>query len=307
MYIDIMILRRNEEGLSEVVGFVLLLGVLVLALSVYQTYAVPAQGRTDEIDHMNEVKDFFLDYKLALDSLWINNAVSVPLSTALDLGTGQATAQSGWPPFLLPTASAGSLSIREGDVLTIETSDRPQGWEIPLGALEYRSENRYWVDQTWTYQMGGVFLTQDRGTTVRLAPLFAISNSARTSASVSVTPVHVRGSGQVGGPGPIRVETRLQEMPGNHAPYGDHAPAAWVRLSIRSDNPGSTVAWARALKEAPAREGIPEEWYQVTRDGNVASIFIDGPDPGESKDVRLHVQRADFYASLHGAAARIEG
>ncbi|MDD3621084.1 MAG: hypothetical protein PHQ81_01615 [Methanofollis sp.] len=303
-----MIPRQYEEGLSEVVGFVLLLGVLVFALSIYQVYAVPAQGRCDEIDHMNEVKDFFLDYKLSLDSLWINDATSVPLSTALDLGTGQATAApSRWPPFLSPAASAGSLSIREGDALTVETSDHPQGWEIPLGALEYHSENRYWVDQTWTYQMGGVFLTQDSGTTIRLAPLFVVSDLAQTSASVSVTPVHVRGSGLVGGPGPVRLETRLQEMHGDREPYGDHAPSAWVRLSIRTDEPGRTAAWVRALEEAPKREGISEEWYQVTRDGSVASIFIDGPDHSESKDVYLHVQRADFYASLHGAAARIEG
>ncbi|MBP2147103.1 hypothetical protein J2129_002557 [Methanofollis sp. W23] len=301
-----MIPRQDEEGLSEVVGFVLLLGVLMLALTVYQAYAVPAQGRSDEIVHMNGVKDFFLDYKLALDSLWINNAVTVPVSTALDLGTGQATAPNGWLPFLSPTASAGSLSIREGDVLVIKTSDHPQGWEIPLGALEYCSENRYWVDQTWTYQMGGVFLAQDGGTTVRLAPLFAVSDLARTSASVSITPVHLRGSGLVGGPGPVRLETRLQEMPGDQRPYGDHAPVAWVRLSIRSDDPERTVAWTRVLGEAPAREGVPEEWYQVTHDGNVASVFIDGPDHGENKDVSLHVHRADFYASLHGAAARIE-
>ena len=35
----------RDDGLSEVVGFVLLLGVIVVALSVYQVYAVPAAGR----------------------------------------------------------------------------------------------------------------------------------------------------------------------------------------------------------------------------------------------------------------------
>ncbi|QSZ67755.1 hypothetical protein RJ40_09700 [Methanofollis aquaemaris] len=300
-----MIRAEDEEGLSEVVGFVLLLGVLVLALSVYQVYTVPAQGRNDEIGHMNDVKDRFIDYKLALDSLWLNNATGVPLSLAFDMGTGQATAQGGHLPLFTPTASAGGLNITEGDLLTIETSDHPGGWEIKLGALEYTSENHYWMDQTWTYQMGGIFLSQDDGTTLRLAPLFAVSNLDLTTASVTITPVTIKGSGSVSSTGPVRVETRLQDMPEDRPPYGIHAQIEWMRLSIKSSDPWRAVAWERALKEAPAREGIPDEWYQVARNGNIASITVTGPDPGE-KDVLLHVQRADFYASLHGAAARIE-
>ena len=76
----------NEEGLSEVVGFVLLLGVLVMALSVYQIYAVPAEGRANEIEHMNMVKDRFTDYKNALNLLWVykNNVTVVTLTTAFD-------------------------------------------------------------------------------------------------------------------------------------------------------------------------------------------------------------------------------
>ncbi|HPK82296.1 MAG TPA: hypothetical protein PLL16_10530, partial [Methanoculleus sp.] len=80
--------RPRDDGLSEVVGFVLLLGVIVIALSLYQVYGVPAVGRENEIAHMNQVKDRFVDYKLALDSLWVNNRNGVLLSTAFDLGTG---------------------------------------------------------------------------------------------------------------------------------------------------------------------------------------------------------------------------
>ncbi|WP_298666464.1 hypothetical protein [uncultured Methanofollis sp.] len=291
----------DEDALSEVVGFVLLLGVLVLALSVYQLYAVPAEGRENEITHMNMVKDRFTDYKIALDSLWVNNQTGVALSTAFDLGTGQ---YGGWPLLLAPTASAGDLSIGTGDVLTIRTGDNPEGWETRLGTLEYTSENHYWVDQTWTYEMGGVFLTQDEGTTLRLAPLFSVSSRDGTVASVSITPATVRGSGSVGGTGPARVETRLRQTAG---PSVTEEQVAWVQVSIESSSSGRALAWERALKEAPGREGIPQEWYRLTRSGNTASIFISGPDQedGERKDVLLQVHRAEYYASLHGAAARI--
>ena len=65
-----MLLPPRDDALSEVVGFVLILGVIVVALSLYQVYGVPAAGRENEIAHMNQVKDRFVDYKLALDSLW---------------------------------------------------------------------------------------------------------------------------------------------------------------------------------------------------------------------------------------------
>ena len=64
---------QREEGLSEVIGFILLVGLLVVFLALYQTYSVPVQGRDNEIDHMNDVKDTLVAYKISLDSLWVNN------------------------------------------------------------------------------------------------------------------------------------------------------------------------------------------------------------------------------------------
>ena len=79
--------RTRENGLSEVVGFVLILGVLVLVFSLYLTYGIPAQGRESEILHMNEVKDQFVSYKLSLDSLLDNNKIGSSASNSFTLGT----------------------------------------------------------------------------------------------------------------------------------------------------------------------------------------------------------------------------
>jgi len=62
-----MPLFPHDDALSEVVGFVLLLAVIVVALSLYQVYGVPAAGREAEIAHMNQVKDRFVDIR----SAWI--------------------------------------------------------------------------------------------------------------------------------------------------------------------------------------------------------------------------------------------
>lgn len=295
----------NEEGLSEVVGFVLLLGVLVMALSVYQIYAVPAQGRANEIEHMNMVKDRFIDYKIALDSLWVNknNVTGVTLSTAFDLGTGSAATGGGGLslPILSPVGSSGAVSVRSGGaVLTITT---PNGAEsIPLGSLQYVSGNNYWVDQTWTYQMGGVFLTQTGGTTVRASPSFSVYNTGG-NASVCITPVNITGSALLAGSGPVRIETRLRDMP----PYANLTGTfPWVKISVEAGDEGQARAWERVFKEAALREGIVPAWYAVGRASETAYMNITGPDPGARGDVTLRTVRADYLVSIANAASVIE-
>ena len=77
------ICHYRESGLSEVIGFVLIIGLLVVVASLYLTYGVPAQGRENEILHMNEVKDQFVEYKLSLflttTRLGPRSAIHLPL------------------------------------------------------------------------------------------------------------------------------------------------------------------------------------------------------------------------------------
>jgi hypothetical protein len=103
----------SETGLSEVVGFVLILGVLVLVFSLYLTYGIPAQGRENEIVHMNEVKDQFVAYKLSLDSLFNNGKVGTTLSNSFTLGTGGGYTQGmiSFIPVMSPVSSGGTLAI----------------------------------------------------------------------------------------------------------------------------------------------------------------------------------------------------
>ena len=65
--------RSAEDGISEVVGFVIILAVVMAALSLYLTYAVPVLGREDEIKEMDSVRAWFVDYKTGMDQLWLNS------------------------------------------------------------------------------------------------------------------------------------------------------------------------------------------------------------------------------------------
>jgi hypothetical protein len=136
--------RTRENGLSEVVGFVLILGVLVLVFSLYLTYGIPAQGRENEILHMNEVKDQFVSYKLSMDSLLDNNKIGSSASNSFTLGTGGGYTQGMMSivPVMSPISSTGVIAINQrvpgpGESLNISskslianTSRPPVGFAI---------------------------------------------------------------------------------------------------------------------------------------------------------------------------------
>jgi ABC-type Fe3+ transport system permease subunit len=106
--------HSREAGLSEVIGFVLIIGLLVVVASLYLTYGIPAQGRENEILHMNEVKDQFVAYKLSLDSLFNNNKVGTTVSNSFTLGTSGGFTQGtvGFLPIMSPVNSGGTSKNR---------------------------------------------------------------------------------------------------------------------------------------------------------------------------------------------------
>jgi len=134
-------LQNPENGLSEVVGFVLILGVLVLVFSLYLTYGVPAQGRENEILHMNDIKDQFVTYKISLDSLFNNNEVGSAVSNSFTLGTAGGYSQGtiSFIPIMSPVASSGTVSINQ------RTTD-PETLTLSSDALILNTSNFYSVN-----------------------------------------------------------------------------------------------------------------------------------------------------------------
>jgi hypothetical protein len=106
---------ERESGLSEVIGFVLIIGLIVVAASLYLTYGVPAQGRENEIVHMNEIKDQFVGYKLSLDSLFNNNKIGTTVSNSFTLGTEGTYSQGtlGFFPLMSPVRSSGVIAVND--------------------------------------------------------------------------------------------------------------------------------------------------------------------------------------------------
>jgi hypothetical protein len=114
----------HQTALSEVIGFVLILVVIITAFSIYLIYAVPAQGREEEILHMNEIRDQFVSYKIGVDALWTNNQLNSAMSTTFNLGTLGAATQGSFSfvPIINPVPSSGTLALNQRqEVLTVHS------------------------------------------------------------------------------------------------------------------------------------------------------------------------------------------
>ncbi len=182
----------SEEGISEVVGFVFILAVMVGGLSLYLVYGVPILGRESEITHMDDVRGWFVDYKTGVDQLWLNSPAVPNNSTPyvpgdptplLDrkalysISTGQVTLRHvinagaiqergfvlRYLPVLAPIPASAEVSVRTDDTFTVSgwrNGAEVLRWNNTTPSLVYTSHNNYWLQQEYYYQLGGVFLRQ---------------------------------------------------------------------------------------------------------------------------------------------------
>ena len=491
----------GESGLSEVIGFILIIALLITVSSLYLTYGVPAQGRENEILHMNTVKDQFIGYKIGLDALANNNKVGTPVSNSFTLGTegGFTEGMMSFIPIMSPVRSAGTFSINrrttEPETLTItsrslivdssnassrtaenlpatvnytpnhvyvtvsgiQSSDlsaskkfgatvNTTGWEvfvnltpitsfyqfyqnypsannraacetpdnqkngtvifisngycyvpinayayngtdlsltvkkkgvvtmenypvyrnikagtpytvdlmdpayglsssvapseyisirndlplgsitttgnitynfiettyqispIPLGAVDYRSQNNYWIFQEYYYQMGGVFLSQlDGNNTYKLPPAISFSmdnsNPSRPITLVTVNAVSITnpyGGSVVGGNSPVQVKTTLDSL--NTFPYADGiANTKWIRIGLSTEDEQARAMWKNYFDYTAKVAGLPEE-TETGISGTESYIVIHGTDAADTGDydIKAVATNATYTALLYG-------
>jgi len=463
----------DQEGLSEVIGFVLILGLITVALSIYLIYGVPAQGRENEILHMNVIQDQFINYKIGLDSLFTNNLVGTTTSNSFSLGTGGGYTQGSNSifPILSPVSSGGifminrrttlpetlsltsdsyiqntgsfsvalparasyqpnhvyinisginptdlnqngifgvtanttawsatinltphslhynetksvtcnpsclitynegerytstdiTLSVAKGGILTMQDTvvyrnispytvysidlmddayglkslTTPQQYislntgktlgsitgtgtitydfteidpysitPIPLGSIEYRSDNKYWISQTYYYQMGGVFLSQVDGiTTYKLPPEISASyNYTSQISTININALSINsptGGSIVGGNSPVQIKTTL--MTSSDLPYvKGTANTRWIRIAVNTSDDQSRVMWKNYFNYTARSAYLPNT---ITGDTATESyIFINGSDPSPTGafDINVIGSTAAYSATVYG-------
>ena len=304
----------DDVALSEVIGFVMLLALVVVALSIYMVYVVPISGREDEITQMNRINEQFTDYKFTLDnirtSVQVNNLSPVMTSTSFNLGTGGGNTQAGgfFLYMLKPASSSATIAINNtGDAFNIDSSSYHNSsgnkgeFPINITSLEYSSNNYYWIQQKYSYQLGGVFLSQDNGVTNRISPLISFTKSGSNSVVVNIAPVQIVGGGSLGGNGPARVDTRLRILPKYNISTDPYVNNTWVNISVTSTNYATAKMWLNIFNDTAIRENLPAYKSGILPAGSKTTAYINIT----GSPVSLYVQRAEFYVALNNIASGV--
>jgi hypothetical protein len=309
----------REYALSEVIGFILLLGVIITAFALWMVYVVPVNGREAEITQMNTVKDKFTDYKVSLDSLWINSPYGaswsqsgVTLSTSINLGTGGGNTEAGglFLPMMNPIASSATLSIpTTTDSMTV-TSYGPSGATsntYNMTTLQYQSANNYWIQQTYYYQDGGIFLTQINGSVCRVSPPISFMNNSDQTYTVTIIPITLNGVGSMGGNGPVRVDTRLKTL---QPPIT--GKVYWVNTSVSVSNYTAAQMWLGVFNNTRINGQILDpRYYNFSISSptavpgvafmNITGIYNDVINP----DVNLAIQPVQYDVTLNSIVSNL--
>jgi hypothetical protein len=323
----------NDVAISELIGFVLLLALVIAAFALYMVFVVPVNGREGEISQMNYVEEQFTDYKVAVDALWTSRLVNangptpvlnitpVLSSRTMRLGTGGTIHQGGISLVVFnPVASSATLSVNTtGDTFDIDSSSyhgsAGDKGEFPLtiSSLEYRSNNYYWIQQKYSYQLGGVFLSQDEGMINRISPLISITNADNKSVIVNIVPVQVIGNQSYSTNNLVRVDTRQRIVPEYNISSGLYRDNQWVNLSVTTADNATAAMWLNYFQGLAASEHLDSSAY-ITGSGGwspaskrtTSFIYITGSNPDITmKRVSLYVQRAEFDVVLNMVASEV--
>jgi hypothetical protein len=184
---------HSESATSTVVGAVLLLAIIFSIFSVIRISYIPEWKNDAEYSHMNDVWGDMTDLKSKIDLMTIvlasdpNSSSNVNMNVPFHMGGGDI-------PLIGTIKSSGTLSVVNKDdyIMKVTTvSDGNKSVIIPYGTVSYNSQNRYYVDQDFTYEGGALILSQGERSSMMLYPSIRISRTPSNAYNVSINVVDI--------------------------------------------------------------------------------------------------------------------
>ena len=155
--------QESDEGVAGVVVALLMIGLIISAFGFVQAFYVPQWMEQKEAEHMDTVLNQFSQLKFSIDTLSVLSEKYSAISSPITLGSKEM-------PFLSSTRAYGSLEVDPNECKIIITDGNDQKSTYTLGALEYRSQNAYFLNQDYTYESGAVILSQISGDVIVIRP-----------------------------------------------------------------------------------------------------------------------------------------
>ena len=155
-------------------------------------------------------------------------------------------------------------------------------YSVPLGALEYRANNNYWIPQNYYYQMGGVFLEQSDGVTPIIPPsiTFTYNNTPSAPITVNIDAIAFDQSNvyTISGTTPIQVGTKMESNSGNlpYAAITANTMNVSINFTTPVNDPNTIQMWKQYFQNAAnVTGGIPGDGIQ----GDPPNLYMSATRP----------------------------
>jgi len=275
-------IKNSNEGVVGIVVAVMLIGLLVSVVSLVQTVYVPKWMEQKESGHMDEVAAQFAQLKYAIDTHSSTKQKYNPISASVTLGSGEL-------PYLMSVRSYGNLELLENSCKITIIKDGFVNYSYTIGTIKYSSSNAYFIDQSYTYECGGIILSQAMGNTFFIKPSLPVQNEKNIDINFNIINIStIAKKGSISGYATYPIQTEFLSS--------EKLPEINVISSIIIDT-NYVTSWYSFLNGSLINAGLNYYGYGIdytinTNDNKVILEFND------SKSVNLHLNIIEIGAQI---------
>jgi hypothetical protein len=278
-----MIRQQNSKPDQAVVGVVtaiLLIGLIVAVVSLVQTIYIPKVMEQREAEHMDKVAEQFTYLTSVIDGQAADQRKNLPVATSITLGSKEL-------PYMLSIKAFGTLEILDNARLINLTLADSTVETFPVGIITFSSVNGYFLDQSYTYEAGGMIVSQSEGNLMMIRPGFHIQyDSVHRILNISFDVVNISSVGQktiASGFGTYPIQTEFYQVAHNATFTDVRNITIWTPLSN---------AWAMFFNSVLSTS-LNENDYDLTVTGQTVTI-----DDFSSMTVNVFFKIIDIRAQI---------
>jgi hypothetical protein len=294
---------RNESGVSNIVTSIMMLGIIMTILGMILTVYVPMWARSNEISHLDDASDSFIDLKITTDSQILSNDVGSKFSTRVSLGSGGG-------PVLGIGRNTGSLDFDSGrgTIIVYQTEDTMNIFGEGGGNLIFDSNNNYYIDQTLVYENGGIIVSQGESSIMKASPDIHVEKDPITNfTKLELSLISMVGNHRsLGGTDDRMVETVLTSDMDSPHEFDWSALGSGKNITIKF-NTFDPEVWEKFFNKTFTEGENPLDYDadgaggSQTGDFYIESMSYSGSDPAlsESTDIFVHFRNIKYLDCEH--------
>lgn len=268
--------KNSEDGVAGVVVALLLIGLFISFIAFVQTVYVPQWMKEKEAEHMDQVATQFSQLKFAIDTLAVSDRGYSVISSPITLGNKEM-------PFLTSIRSYGSLEILPNDCRITVTDSNDESISYLLGSIRYKSENSYYLDQSYIYENGALILSQNPGDVLSVSPAFSVVDDEDLSFNV----IKLMLSGEktsASGYGTYPLQTKLSSS----------TSSMIYHLKQITIYTLYNLTWSNFFSDAMSNSALN---YTVTTAGNAVTVTFFDTQDADLPDMLLNVAEIEIQIS----------